>query len=70
MAHPKVFISYGHETEDFGDKVLQFSNMLRRDYGIDAEIDQYEENPPQGWPMWMDEQIRNAEFVLLIMTHD
>ena len=68
MAHPKVFISYGHETEDFGDKVLQFSNMLRRDYGVDAEIDQYEENPPQGWPMWMDEQIRNAGFVLVICT--
>lgn len=68
MAHPKVFISYSHDTEAFGDKVLDFSNMLRREYGIDAEIDQYEENPAQGWPMWMDEQIRDAEFVLVICT--
>lgn len=68
MGHPKVFISYSHETKAFGDEVLTFSNRLRREFGIDAEIDQYEENPPQGWPLWMDEQIMNADFVLVLST--
>ncbi|MBQ8619215.1 MAG: TIR domain-containing protein [Clostridia bacterium] len=68
MENPKIFISYGHDTEEFGDKVLDFSNRLRREFGIDAEIDQYEESPAQGWPMWMDEQIGNSDYVLVICT--
>ncbi|WP_455810073.1 SEFIR domain-containing protein [Clostridium butyricum] len=47
MVIPKVFISYAHDTEQFADKVLEFSNTLRS-YNIDANIDQYEECPPEG----------------------
>ncbi|MFE3898544.1 MULTISPECIES: toll/interleukin-1 receptor domain-containing protein [unclassified Priestia] len=65
--NPKVFISYAHDTELFADKVLTFSNKLRLD-GIDASIDQYEESPPEGWPRWMENQIRNADYVLVICT--
>jgi len=64
---PKVFISYAHDTEQFADQVLDFSNKLRENY-IDATIDQYEECPPQGWPRWMDEQIENSDFVIIICT--
>ncbi len=65
---PKVFISYAHTTESFADKILDFSNMLRTEEYIDANIDQYEENPPQGWPRWMEEQIRLSDFVLIVCT--
>ncbi|SMN17452.1 hypothetical protein; Hypothetical protein [uncultured Candidatus Thioglobus sp.] len=60
----KVFISYAHESEEFSDKVLEFANFLRRK-GVDAEIDQYEESPPEGWPKWMMRQIQSADFVLI-----
>ena len=29
--NPKVFISYSHESADFEEKVLEFSNKLRSD---------------------------------------
>lgn len=60
----KVFISYAHESEDFSNKVLEFSDFLRSK-GIDAEIDQYEESPPEGWPKWMMRQVHEADFVLV-----
>ena len=47
MKPPKVFISYAHAGKKLADDVLNFSNYLRS-RGIDAEIDQYEEAPPQG----------------------
>lgn len=67
---PKVFISYAHSTNTFANKILYFSNNLRTEQYIDANIDQYEESPPQGWQRWMDEQIRDADYVLVICTQD
>lgn len=67
MKPPKVFISYAHEGKQLADNVLNFSNYLRS-RGIDAEIDQYEEAPPQGWAMWMATQVDQADFVLVLAT--
>lgn len=64
---PKVFISYSHETKRHESLVLALSNQLRA-HGIDAILDQYETAPPEGWPLWMDKQIRDADFVLMICT--
>ncbi|WP_243169710.1 hypothetical protein [Clostridium algidicarnis] len=47
MTKPKVFISDAHDTEQFADKVLEFSNTLRKN-NIDANIDQYEDSPAEG----------------------
>lgn len=63
----KVFISYAWEDADFAQKILSFSNKLRA-CGIDASIDQYEENPDMGWPMWMENQIETSDFVLVVST--
>lgn len=67
MSIPKVFISYAHDTEQFSDKVLEFSHILRK-HNIDANIDQYEECPPEGWTRWMDNQIENSDYVLIVCT--
>ena len=67
MNAKKVFISYAHETKKLSNDVLEFSNHLRSQ-GIDAEIDQYEEAPPEGWPKWMMRQVQEADFVLLICS--
>ncbi len=61
--HLKIFISYSHDSPAHGDRVLALSQRLRAD-GIDARVDQYEIAPPEGWPRWMDRQIREADFVL------
>ena len=64
---PKVFISYAWEDALFSEKVLEFSNKLREN-GIDSTIDQYEENPDMGWPIWMENQIESSDYVLVIST--
>jgi hypothetical protein len=66
---PIVFISYSHDSAAHKEAVLELSERLRAG-GLDARIDQYiqTEGPSEGWPRWMDEQLRNADFVLLICT--
>lgn len=63
----KVFISYAHESKQLSDSVLEFSNYLRAQ-GVDAEIDQYEEAPVEGWPKWMMRQIQEADYVLVVCS--
>jgi tetratricopeptide (TPR) repeat protein len=49
------------------DRVLALADRLRQ-AGIDAILDQYETAPPEGWPKWMDRQIEEADFVLIVCT--
>jgi len=63
----KVFISYAWEDEKFSQEILDFSNKLRVN-GIDANIDQYEENPDMGWPIWMEQQIETSDYVVVVST--
>ena len=68
----KVFISYSHDSEIHKNRVLDLANRLRED-GVDAVIDQHIEAPTQGWPRWMEKQIRDADFVLAVgsrLYHD
>lgn len=66
--NPRVFISYSHEQDkDYEQKLLRFSNKLRSE-GIDASIDLYEEAPEEGWPRWMENQIRWADYVLVVAS--
>ena len=62
-----VFISYSQYSNEICDKVLELSNWLRSQ-GVDANIDQYEESPAEGWPRWTANQIKIAEYVLVICT--
>lgn len=65
--NPKVFISYSHDSKEHQDRVLEFSNKLRGE-GIDCIIDQYEDSPPEGWPKWMDRNVKKSDFVLVVCT--
>jgi len=64
---PKVFISYSHDSREHVQRVLVLSDRLRAD-GIDCHIDQYELVPEKGWTWWMLEQIKAADFVLVVCT--
>ncbi|MGZ7117694.1 MAG: SEFIR domain-containing protein [Methanobacterium sp.] len=62
-----VFISYSHDSDKHKDRVLALSDRLRAD-GIDCIIDQYEISPSVGWPTWCENQIDEADFILVACT--
>ncbi|MDZ3837792.1 MAG: SUMF1/EgtB/PvdO family nonheme iron enzyme [Rhodospirillales bacterium] len=64
---PKVFISYSHDSPQHEQRVLELANRLRQN-GVDAEVDQYEVSPAEGWPLWCQRQIVRADFVLMVCT--
>ncbi len=64
---PRVFISYSHDSDELKQSVLGLANRLR-DGGVDAWLDQYVPAPPEGWPRWMDAEIKKADYVLLVCT--
>jgi len=63
----KVFISYSHDSGEHEERVLNFADRLRNE-GIDAMVDRYEGSPEEGWPSWMESQIADSEFVLVVCT--
>jgi hypothetical protein len=66
--HPKVFISYSHDSPEHAQHVLELAERLRKD-GVDAQIDQHVAGtPPEGWPRWMLDRLDWAEFVLMVCT--
>jgi hypothetical protein len=66
-APPKVLISYSHDTPEHAQHVLELANRLRAD-GIDSIIDQYAVAPAEGWPRWIEKQIRDSDFVVMVCT--
>ena len=64
---PKVFISYSHDSKEYANRVLELATQLRKD-GVDATIDQYVPSPPEGWPLWMERQVEQSDFVLMVFS--
>jgi DNA polymerase III delta prime subunit len=64
---PRLFISYSHDSREHEDRVLALADRLRQD-GVDAVVDQFDKAPSDGWPMWMDREIRRADFVAMVCT--
>ncbi len=67
MSPPRVFISYSHDSPAHMDRVLELADRLRAE-GVDATLDQYQTSPPEGWPRWMEAQLADADFVLVVCT--
>ncbi len=63
----RVLISYSQESDEHRARIRKLADQLRT-HGIDAMIDQYEPHPPEGWPDWMQRQIRQADFILMVFT--
>ena len=64
---PQVFISYSHDSPEHVDRVLALSNRLRAE-GVDCRIDQYEQAPAEGWPLWCERQVEQSILVLVACT--
>ncbi|MGD2181464.1 SEFIR domain-containing protein [Lusitaniella coriacea] len=63
----KVFISYSHDSQEHKDRVWELAERLYKD-GIDVNIDQYEDSPPEGWSRWMLNQVEAADYALIVCT--
>jgi hypothetical protein len=62
-----VLISYTHDTPEHKQRVGELAQKLRSE-GVNIQIDQFVQNPQQGWPRWMSDQLRGARLVLCICT--
>jgi len=64
---PTTFISYSHDSPEHEARVLALADRLMAE-GVDCILDQYHPHPSEGWHKWMDRQIRDATYVLMICT--
>ena len=64
----RVFISYSWDSVDHTGRVLELADALRG-RGIDVILDQYvHPEPEEGWPRWMDRNLDEAKFVVMVCT--
>jgi hypothetical protein len=67
LTNPKVFISYAWESDELIDWVKILAIELRNN-GIDAKLDQWEVEPGDQMPHFMEKSVRDNDYVLLICT--
>jgi hypothetical protein len=67
MRSPKAFISYAWEGHTHKSWVRELAICLRRD-GIEAILDQWEAVPGDLLPKFMETQVRESDFVLIVCT--
>ena len=65
--HPTTFISYSWDDEDHKAWVRELATQLRAD-GVDARLDHWHAVPGDELPEFMEREIRNNDFVLIICT--
>jgi hypothetical protein len=63
----RVFISYSHDSPEHERRTFDLADKLRSE-GVDCELDQFEPAPPEGWQRWMAQQVREADYVLVVCT--
>ncbi len=64
---PSAFISYSWDSEDHKAWVRELATRLRSD-GIETKLDQWEVVPGDQLPQFMEEAVRNSDYVLIICT--
>jgi len=67
MTTPTVFVSYAHENADHDQWVRELAYDLRHN-AVEASLDAWDLIPGQETTYFMESQIRNSEFVILICT--
>ncbi len=67
MNPPKVFLSYSHEEQEHDSWVLDLASSLRKN-GVDAALDQWDLHPGHDTTLFMESQIRDSAFVILVCT--
>jgi tetratricopeptide (TPR) repeat protein len=66
---PSALLSYSHDSPEHEQRVLELCNRLRA-RGVDAFVDQFLAGAPsEGWPLWMERQIEQRDFTLMVCTN-
>jgi len=69
LQQPKVFISYSWDSESNKEWVKRLTDSLIEN-GVDAHLDQYDVELGDRLPEYMENNITNSDFVLIICTED
>lgn len=64
---PRVFVSYAHDSAEHDEAVRGLWTLLRSQ-GVDARLDLPAVERRQDWPVWMLDEVRAADFVLVIAS--
>ena len=64
-----AFISYSHDSQKHKAAVLNLAQRLRSE-GVECELDQFHQSPPEGWAAWTLDQIEQAKYVLVLCTQN
>jgi hypothetical protein len=67
MTIPKVFVSYSWDEEQHKAWVRSFASKLRSE-GIDVILDQWQVQPGDQLPAFMEQSVRESDFVLIVCT--
>lgn len=67
MTIPKVFISYSHDSQDHKKWVLELASRLRNN-GIDAILDQFELQPGDDIPHFVETHLISSRKILMICS--
>lgn len=62
-----MFISYAHESPEHSEAVMKLYALLHQ-YGIKATMDRPAARRRQDWPLWIGDQIREADHILMIAS--
>jgi hypothetical protein len=65
--HPKVFVSYTHDSEQHRDDVLAFADFLVGQ-GIDVVLDRWATGRRRDWQAWATQNITESDYVLVIAS--
>jgi hypothetical protein len=63
----RVFVSYSREEQSHNEFVMKLAADLRRN-GVDASLDEWDLIPGQDMTLFMESQIRDSDYVVLICT--
>lgn len=67
MSHPTAFISYAWENSDLKKWVIELATKLRKE-GVDVKLDQWELEPGDQMPHFMEKSVKENNYVLIICT--
>jgi diguanylate cyclase (GGDEF)-like protein len=63
-----AFVSYTHDSVAHCENVLALAQRLRAD-GVSCSADLFVTgSPPEGWPLWMERQLQESDFVLVVCS--
>ena len=67
LSEPKSLSAIAMTRLSMPKRVLDLADALRHG-GLEVILDQYVPAPDEGWPLWMDTRIDEANFVLMVCT--